>query len=108
MPAIGFAVLYRWRLHPGREDDFVAAWAEMTAAIRRERGGLGSRLLRSDDGTWVAYAQWPDRAAWEAAQAGESVAPAAAAVMGAAIAERFPAIPLEPLAGLLSTGGGDD
>jgi hypothetical protein len=26
---------------------------------------LGSRLHVAEDGTWVAYAQWPSREAWE-------------------------------------------
>ena len=48
-----FCVIYRWRLKPGHDDDFVAAWARLTRAIRDGRGGLGSRLHRSDDGLWV-------------------------------------------------------
>lgn len=59
-----FAVLYRWRLRPGMEEDFKHAWGLQTDAIRRERGGLGSRLHRAPDGWWAAYALWPDREAW--------------------------------------------
>ena len=61
-----FAVMYRWRLKPGTESEFVAAWADRTRAILETEGGLGSRLHRADDGSIVAYAQWPSRAAWEA------------------------------------------
>jgi hypothetical protein len=28
-----FIVLYRWRLHPGMEDSFVAAWSRITGAV---------------------------------------------------------------------------
>ena len=59
-----FAVIYRWRVHPGMEESFTAAWETLTRGIREGRGGLGSRLHRAEDGTWVAYAQWPDRATW--------------------------------------------
>src|SRR5690349_12541356 len=55
----GFAVLYKWRLHPGSEESFVQAWSRMTDRLRSERGSLGSRLHRGADGFWYSYAQWP-------------------------------------------------
>ena len=64
-----FAVIYRWKLIPGREAQFEEGWRAGTAAIAREFGGWGSRLHRGDDGTVFAYAQWPDRATWERAMA---------------------------------------
>ena len=97
----GFAVIYRWRLVPGTEDVFREAWAEVTRSIILERGGLGSRLHRADDGTWMAYAQWRDRASWEAARAMPSAHPAASAAMAGCIDERLPPILLEPVADLL-------
>lgn len=62
-----FAVIYRWKLVPGREATFEDGWRAGTAAIAREFGGWGSRLHRGEDGVAVAYAQWPDRATWERA-----------------------------------------
>lgn len=62
-----FAVIYRWKLIPGREAQFEEGWKAGTAAIAREFGGWGSRLHRGEDGVTVAYAQWPDRATWEKA-----------------------------------------
>ena len=62
-----FAVIYRWKLVPGREAMFEDGWRAGTAAIAREFGGWGSRLHRGEDGVAVAYAQWPDRATWERA-----------------------------------------
>lgn len=62
-----FAVIYRWRLIPGREAEFEEGWRAGTAAIAREFGGWGSRLHRGEDSVVVAYAQWPDRTAWEKA-----------------------------------------
>lgn len=61
-----FIVIYRWCLKPGTETEFAAAWAERTRAVISGEGGLGSRLHRAADGRFVAYAQWPSRAAWEA------------------------------------------
>jgi heme-degrading monooxygenase HmoA len=60
-----FAVIYRWKVIPGREAQFEDGWRAGTDAIAREFGGWGSRLHRGEDGTVVAYAQWPDRATWE-------------------------------------------
>jgi hypothetical protein len=54
------AVIYRWRLRSGHEDEFVAAWERVTRAIHAQCGSYGSRLHRCDDGLWLAYALWPD------------------------------------------------
>lgn len=60
-----FAVIYRWQLNPGFESGFEKAWAERTEEIKKEHGALGSRLHKSDDGSYIAYAQWPSRQAWQ-------------------------------------------
>lgn len=61
-------VIYRWQLKPGGEAIFREGWHEMTIAIYQHKGSLGSRLHQAEDGTWVATAQWPSRAAWEESQ----------------------------------------
>lgn len=96
----GFVVLYRWRLHPGSEPSFVAAWSRITDLLRSEAGSLGSRLHKGDDGLWYAYAQWPDDATRQRAFALD-VAPAASARMRAAIAESFPEVVLESVSDYL-------
>lgn len=108
--APGFAVIYRWRLDPAQVEAFAAAWAALTRLVARDAGGRGSRLHEGPDGLHLAYAQWPDRAAWERAQAGEAgldeeaAAPHRAA-MHAAVLESLPAIPLAVLDDLLDIGG---
>jgi len=97
MTRTDFAVLYRWHLHPGREDSFIQAWTTITEAFKEQRGALGSRLHHADDGTWVAYAQWPDRGAWEASGQLGSVDPAASLAMSEAIAESFEPILMQPV-----------
>lgn len=62
-----FAVIYRWRVIPGLEAQFERGWEAGTRAIAAEFGGWGSRLHRTEDGLYIAYAQWPDKAAWERA-----------------------------------------
>ena len=62
---VGFVVIYRWRLHPGKEQQFQREWEINTPLFIHQSDALGSRLHRSEDGTWLAYAQWPDKATWE-------------------------------------------
>jgi heme-degrading monooxygenase HmoA len=100
-PGPGFAVLYRWKLYPGREASFVEAWSRISELLRNERGSLGSRLHRGADGIWYSYAQWPSAAARERAFAGRPVDAQAADEMRGAIAETFPEILLEPVADFL-------
>lgn len=95
-------VLYRWRIHEGAEATFRAAWLELTEAIRRERGSLGSRLHRASDGSWVAYALWPSREQLVASRAQPSAAPAASERMGTCVTERFAPLELETTDDLLA------
>src|SRR3546814_10237519 len=66
-----FVAAYWWRVHPGKEDQFRAAWRRGTELIREKYGSLGSRLHREarPDGTtrFVGIAAWPARATWPAA-----------------------------------------
>lgn len=102
-PRAGFCVLYRFRVHPQHERNFITAWSKITAAIRQQHGGLGSRLHRAEDGLWLAYAQWPDRQSWErAGQQTQPVDAEAAQHMAEAIAERFPPLPLTPVKDMLT------
>lgn len=97
----GFAVLYRWRLHPGLEDSFAEAWYRVSERLRSERGSLGSRLHRGADGLWYSYAQWPNAQARDDAFSLGAVDPQASEQMSRAIAERLPEVVLEPVADLL-------
>lgn len=65
-----FVVVYRWKLKEGAEDRFRQGWRAATEAISQKYGSLGSRLHKAEDGTWVAYAQWPDKERWEAMRDG--------------------------------------
>jgi heme-degrading monooxygenase HmoA len=97
-----FVVLYRWRLHPGSEDSFIAAWSRVSELLRTERGSLGSRLHRGEDGLWYSYAQWPSAEARAQVFALGSVDAHAGAMMENAIAERFPEIVLHTAADFLA------
>jgi Antibiotic biosynthesis monooxygenase len=101
----GFAVIYRFKVAVESEGRFIDAWERMTEMIRDHRGGRGSRLHRGDDGIIYAYAQWPDRATFEA----DTGLPAGAAplleVMSEATLERPPTIYLTTIADLLLPEG---
>lgn len=98
---IGFCVIYRWEVTEGDEELFLEAWKEVTADFRAFSGGLGSRIHLSEDGFWVAYAQWPNRAAWEEAELKTTEGREAMSVMSKAISNRLEPILIEPIADLL-------
>ena len=91
----GFAVLYRWRIHPGSEESFVKAWSVNSALYLAKHGSLGSRLHRGDDGLWYSYAQWPSAHAREQAFVHGSVDEEASRQMREAVAESLPEVVLE-------------
>ncbi len=66
-----FVAAYWWKVHPGKEEQFRAAWRRGTELIRAKYGSLGSRLHREDGpagaARFIGIAEWPDRATWQAA-----------------------------------------
>jgi len=92
-----FIVIYEFEVRPGRTEAFEAAWLALTQGIYRRCGSLGSRLHTTDTDLMVAYAQWPDRATWLAAQDGEldPVAQAESAAMHACLTSSRTAHELE-------------
>jgi len=90
-----FVAVYRWRLEPGMEEQFRRGWARITDVARERCGSGGSSLFRAADGTWVAIARWPDRAARTTCFDKGPLDPEAFALMQEAIAERFETMELE-------------
>ncbi|HEY9091752.1 antibiotic biosynthesis monooxygenase family protein [Parasphingorhabdus sp.] len=62
-----FVAAYWWKVHPGKEDQFRAAWRRGTNLIQQKYGSLGSRLHREEDGRFIGVAEWPDKATWQKA-----------------------------------------
>ena len=96
-----FAVVYRWKLKAGADAAFREAWREATVAIQARFGTSGSRLHRTDDEHYVAYAVWPSQAAWAEARQAPPPNPDASSKMREAIEQSFPAMMLEVVDDLL-------
>ncbi|MDT7689336.1 MAG: hypothetical protein QOJ70_1891 [Acidobacteriota bacterium] len=94
-----FVVIYKWRVKEGKEQEFVDGWHRLTESIYRRLGSLGSRLHKATDGSWIAYAQWPDRRTWE--NASEEIDDEAVRTMRGAIERRYPYTCMEVVDDLL-------
>lgn len=81
------AILYQWRLVPGKETQFATAWTIITAELKKQ-GSLGSALFDGPDGTVFAIARWPDLETRQASSA-RKADPDNYALMIEAIAEEL-------------------
>lgn len=60
-----FTVIYKFKIKPDKIQQFEENWTELTKLIYNNQGSLGSRLHKSDDLNYIAYAQWPNKETWE-------------------------------------------
>ncbi len=60
-----FSVIYKFQLKPDKIQQFEENWTELTKLIYEHQGSWGSRLHKSDETNYIAYAQWPDKETWE-------------------------------------------
>lgn len=65
-----FAVIYRGYVKPHLETQYKEYWKMLAAYFVNERGALGSTLHQTEDGMWVAYSKWPDKATRDASWPG--------------------------------------
>lgn len=84
-----FVVVYRWKLRPGLEAEFRAAWRELSNLYIQLRGQHDATLVEGDDGVWVGKAVWPDRETYVLALERGVPDPQVANRMNAAVAERL-------------------
>lgn len=70
-----FAVIYRGYVKSGREKDYKRLWHTIATYFIEHRGAIGSCLHRTEDGLWVAYSRWPDKATRDASWPGENAFP---------------------------------
>lgn len=60
-----YIAIYDFKVKAGFEKQFEENWHIVTEAIYKYKGSLGSRLHIAEDGTYLAYAQWPSKEAYE-------------------------------------------
>ena len=95
-----FCVIYRWRVKPEFEKQFIESWAAITLFYVEKRGAFGSRLHRGEDGIFYAYAQWKSAEARKIAFQNAPNLPESEK-MREAIIDTLPEIRLESIADLL-------
>ena len=95
-----FVVLYRWRVKPELETQFIETWSGVTDYFVENFDSLGSRLHRGEDGIWYGYAQWKSSEQRENAFF-DSTKFSARDKMHEAILESFPEVQLEIFADYL-------
>ncbi len=56
-----FSIIYSFKIHENKQDEFIHCWTELTSLIYRFEGSYGSRLHQVNENLFIAYAQWPDK-----------------------------------------------
>lgn len=100
-----FAAIYRWRVRPGQDQDFVRGWYLTSTTVRERFGAIGSRLHRTADGLYVSYGRWKAREDRDPYLVDLAVHPQGFKLMQGAIAEESPPIDMRIVGNLL---GEDD
>jgi hypothetical protein len=57
-----FAVIYRSYIKPELEEEYQKLWNQVANYFIQHRGAIGSCLHKTEDGIWLAYSKWPDKA----------------------------------------------
>jgi len=96
-----FIALYQWKVKEGHEKNFLEGWHRRTEEIYQHCCSFGSRLHKSEDGTRVAYAQWPDRKTYDEAQSIPVVDTEARRMFRESIEEAYPDIYMNVIDDLL-------
>ena len=60
-----FVAIYSFKIHEGKETEFIQAWEELTKLIYEFENSLGSRIHRKSATEFIAYAQWPSKEVWK-------------------------------------------
>jgi len=61
-----FAVIYRSYIKPELEDEYQSLWNQVASYFIQYKGAIGSCLHKTEDGVWLAYSRWPDKATRDA------------------------------------------
>lgn len=64
-------MIYQGYIKPEKESDYKTAWHLVASYFVEQRGALGSCLHQTEEGLWVAYSRWPNKATRDASWPGE-------------------------------------
>lgn len=96
-----FAAIYRWRVRPGQDQDFVKGWYLTSSTVRERFGAVGSRLHRTADGLYVAYGRWNAQEDRDPYLADLAVHPKGFELMQGSVARESPPIDMHVVGNLL-------
>ena len=61
-----FAVIYQSYIKPALEEEYQKLWKQIADYFIQHRGAMGSCLHKTEEGIWLAYSRWPDKATRDA------------------------------------------
>ena len=61
-----FAIIYRSYIKPELENEYQKLWHQVASYFINHRGAIGSCLHKTEEGVWLAYSRWPDKATRDA------------------------------------------
>jgi len=67
-----FAVIYQAYIKTGREGEYQQCWHKVALYFKEKCGAIGSCLHRTDDGLWISYSRWPNKATRDKAWPGDN------------------------------------
>ncbi|WP_019612881.1 hypothetical protein [Psychromonas ossibalaenae] len=62
-----YTIIYQWEVHSHKCDEFLNAWEAVTEHYMENHNALGSRLHKAGENYFVAYSQWLNKEARDAA-----------------------------------------
>ena len=69
---MSFAVIYRSYIKSGCEAKYQKNWHIIARYFVENCGAIGSCLHQAEDGMWLAYSRWPDKATRDVAWPGDN------------------------------------
>ena len=67
-----FAVIYQGYVKAGCEAEYKKLWHKVACYFIERRGAIGSCLHQTEEGLWLAYSRWPDKATRDASWPGDN------------------------------------
>lgn len=61
-----FAVIYQGYVKSNRETEYKKSWHAIADYFIKHCGAIGSCLHQAENGMWLAYSRWPDKATRDA------------------------------------------